>query len=695
RCEPGPAATVEELGPVETLDCRLNQAAIGYRVYTRRTGRTLYVAEGLAGYDSALRLGLRSLVADREVEGEVSIATTGAGDPAAFARVQAGTLDRQRALAEAYRRNNAGDYAEASEFFAALGQREGDAAARAEPLLNEALQKSNLGRHVEADILFARAEEMAGADPVTARRLRNYRTMHLLNRGLAAEALAELARPMPSMAGSGAVRELVIDRRTAGRLSAESPGAARLRGPDGLTEEDKAQVLDGQAQQLRGTIFRLQGRDADAAEPFNRALAELVAIRGGRIAATVWLRAQIHGELANLAEARGDRAEAERQHLTGIGLLETNYPGSSALAGARGRLAGHYARIGRTGPALALFRGIVEANADNKDASPALRRVLEPYFALLVGPEAPEGAVADLFAASQIMVRPGVAQTQAVLARELSGGSDEAARLFRQSVTLTRDIERGRIELARLEASDTPSAAGTARIAELRTSLAAWQRDQAAVQARLADYPRYRAFSSGVLALADLQRLLRPGEAYYKMLVVGSDAYAVYATAGSARAFRIAATPAALERQVDALRATISRVEDGRLLTYPFDLERAHALYQLLFAPVAAELVANTHLIFEPDGAMLRLPPNLLVADRAGIAAYRARIAADRRADGFDFRGIAWLGRDRDISTAVSARAFRDVRQAPPSRARAEYLGFGQNEPARGFYLPAGGGGGT
>ena len=60
--------------------------------------------------------------------------------------------------------------------------------------------------------------------------------------------------------------------------------------------------------------------------------------------------------------------------------------------------------------------------------------------------------------------------------------------------------------------------------------------------------------------------------------------------------------------------------------------------------------------------------------------------------DGFDFRGVQWLGRDRDISTAVSARAFRDVRQAPPSRARAEYLGFGQNEPARGYYLPAGGG---
>jgi CHAT domain-containing protein len=97
-----------------------------------------------------------------------------------------------------------------------------------------------------------------------------------------------------------------------------------------------------------------------------------------------------------------------------------------------------------------------------------------------------------------------------------------------------------------------------------------------------------------------------------------------------------------------------------------------------------------SHLIFEPDGAMLRLPPNLLVTDQAGVLAYRAR-AARPGDDGFDFRGISWLGRDRDISTAVSARAFRDVRQAPPSRARADYLGFGQNAPVPGYFIPSGG----
>jgi CHAT domain-containing protein/tetratricopeptide (TPR) repeat protein len=688
-CAPAGPAAIEGLGAVETLDCRLNAADVAYRVYLKRARGTLYVAEGLAGYDSALRLALRSLVADREVEGEVSIATTGAGDPAAFARVQAETTDPQRALAEAYRRNNAGNYAESFEFFNALTQRGSNSVSQAELLVNEGLQKSNLGRHAEADSLFSRAAAMAGADPVTARRLRNYRAMHRLNQGRPEAAAAELDRPVPAIGASGAVRSLVIDRSTAGRLSAESPGASRLRGQEGLTPEDKARILDGQALQLRGTILRLQRRDADAVAPFSEALDQLVAIRSGRIAATIWLTAQIRGDLAGIAEGRGDQAEAERQHQLAIRLLESSYPGSPALTAARGRLAGYYARIGRTEPALALYRGIVAANAEGGDSSPGLRRLLEPYFELLAARGDDPAAAADLFAASQILVRPGVAQTQAVLARELNGGSDEAAVLFRQSVNLTRDLERARIELARLQAAPEQSAAIAARIGELQPLLARLQQDQVATQARLAAFPRYRAVSSSALALADLQRLLRPGEAYYKMVIVGDHAYAILTSAGAARAFRIGATPAEIERQVDSIRATVALVENNQTMTYPFDLERAFALYQSLFGPVAGEIGAATHLIFEPDGAMLRLPPNLLVMDRAAIDAYRAR-ARRPGDDGFDFRGVQWLGRDRDISTAVSARSFRDVRQAPPSRARSQYLGFGENEPARDYYLPAG-----
>ena len=683
-CTAAPASDVADLGSVETQACRLNRADITYRVYSLRRGNTVYVAEGLGGYDSALRLALRSVVADREVAGEVSVATTGAGDPAAFARLQAGLLDPHQAMAEAYRRNNAGSYAESAEFFSDLAAREDSSAGRAEAYVNEAIQRSNLGRYMEAEALFARAEALAGNEPLIARRLRNYRAMHRLNEGLAEEALRELDRPTPPVASDPVLASLVINRAMSDQLSAESPGARRLGGTEGLSAADKARILDGQALQLRGTALRLLGRDAEASAPLTQALDTLIAVRGGRVAATVWMRAQILQELAAIAEARNDSAEAERLYLAAVTLVDANYPGSSALLSAKARLAGFYLRAGREQQTMGLFGEIVAAIEGGAEASPTLRHILAPYFALLARHGDDPASAAELFAASQVLVRPGVAQTQAVLARELSGGSDEASRLFRQSVTLTRDIARTQVELTRIDGDPNASAAERARAEALRTDLDQFRQAQVETQARLADFPSYRVVSSGAITLADVRQLLRPGEAYYKLMVVGDDAYAIFVTPAAARAFRVGTTAANLEHEVDGLRATISTVENGQQITYPFNVELAYQLYGELFGPVQADLAGVRHLIFEPDGAMLRLPPNVLIMSRAGIDAYEARSRQPGN-DGFDFRGVEWLGRARDISTAVSARAFRDVRRAPPSRAREEYLGFGHNQPVGAF----------
>ena len=678
RCAPAVAADLEALGRVETLNCALADG-LPYRVYLWRRGNTLFVAEGLAGYDSALRVGLRTLAADRPVPGEVEVAVTEAGDPAAFARAQAGALDPARARDEAYRRNTAGRYAEAAEFFEALAAAEPPGAGQAEALVNDAIQQSNLGYYGEADALFARASAAGGGDMVVARMLRNYRAIDLLNRGSPAGALAELDKPLPPSAippvPSAAT---AIDARTAARINAQSPALRQLGGAGGaLLPEERAQILDGQALHLRGTLARLAGRPEPASAALRDALAQLAAVRDGRITSTVWMRAQIHGELAALAEARGDAAEAAREHQAAIALLETDFPGSAALLSAQTRLAAFHARGGRTGEARALYKNVVDANSQGGSPSPTLHRTLAPYFALLAREGGDPSSVAEMFKASQLLVRPGVAQTQAVLARELSGGSDEAARLFRQSVNLGRAIERLRADLGRLVAVPEPDAA---RLAALRAELARAEQDQVATQARLGDFPRYRVVTGGLMELADLQQALRPGEAYYKMIVVGDDLYAVLATAGAAQAWKIGASAAELERDVDALRSTIAVQEDGRVLTYPFDVERAFALYGRLFGPAAESLSSVTHLIFEPDGAMLRLPPNLLVIERAGVDAYLAK-ARREGDDGFDFTSLRWLGRDRDVSTAVSARAFRDVRRAAASRAPKAYLGFGENAP--------------
>ncbi len=687
-CGPTRIGSIDGLGAVEVADCKLADADVAYRAYQFRKGGQLFAAEGLAGYDSALQLGLRSIVEDRPIDGQVSIATTGAGDPGAFARVQAGTLDPTRALAEAYRRNNVGSYADAAEFFAAVSSAGGAPISRAEALINEALQKSNLGRYAEAESLFARAEEQLRDDPLDGRRLRNYRAMHFLNQGKPQDSLKELEKPVPKFAsvkgGGGANSALGIDQATANRLNAESNVGGQLGdSSDDLLPEEKAEILDGQALQLRGTSLRLSGDFAGAGEALRTADAKLQAVRGGRIASIAWMRAQIVGDLAAIAEQNQDEAEADRLHRQAVAILETNYPGSAALLNARARLAGYLARTGQLATAEAMFREIVHSQSDASTMPPSFARVLRPYVDILLRKSGDTATSAEIFAATQLMVRPGLAQTQAVLARELSGGTDEASRLFRQAVTLTRQVERTRIGLARFQELAHPSPEEIARGAALRSDLQQAEKEALATQAALAAFPRYRAVSSEVIPLADLQKTLRPGEAYYRMTIVDDAIYALMATPASARTMRLGITSEQLEQAVNSLRDTIATVEKGQQITYAYDVALAHRIYADLFAPFDAELAQTSHLIFEPDGAMLRMPPNALVVDQASVDLYSRRVAANPD-DDFDFRGIRWFGRDRDISTAVSPRAFVQLRNAPASRGHKQYLGLGHNSPPHG-----------
>jgi len=681
-CSPPTAANVAGLGRVEAMDCKLKDANVGYRVYQYHKGKLLYAAEGLTGYDSALQLGLRSVVADQPVNGALSIATTGAGDPAAFARVQAGTLDPSKALAEAYRRNNAGSYAEAAEFFAAVGGAGDAPLSRSEALANEALQKSNLGRYAEADALFARAAEQVGSDPVVRRRLRNYRAMHLLNEGDAKGALAELDKALPTgTTGGGSKGGLEIDAVAAKRLNADSRLGQQLGAEsDELLPAEKLEILDAQALQLRGSALRVSGDFAAASEALRAADAKVAAVRNGKVASIVWMRAQIAGDLASIAEEQKNPAEADRLYRQGVAMLDATYPGSAALLNARARLAGYLARSGQAAQAEAMFREIVHSQSDTANLPPSFARLLRPYVDVLLTRQDDPAAQAEIFAATQLMVRPGLAQTQAVLARELSGGTDEASRLFRQSVTLTRQLERSRIELARIEDMSKPTPADLGRARILRASLQQTQKEQLTTQAALAAFPRYRAVADEVIPLADLQKSLRAGEAYYRMTMVGDRAYAMLVTPTAARAAALPASAKQVGEQVDALRDTISTVENGKRVTYAFDVGLSHQIYSELFGPFDAQLGGIKHLIFEPDGPMLRLPPNLLVMDQASVDAYNQRKTASEDAE-FDFRGIRWFGRDRDISTSVSARSFAQLRNAPPSAARRDYLGLGENTP--------------
>ncbi len=686
------------LADTRTLLCSTDGGGVDRLAVAGTRGDFTYSASGLAVYRDALRLGLATLATDRPVAGTVDVPLTQAGDRQAFARAQAEAISPEIALDEAYRRSNAGNFAEAAEFFAASASALSGATAT-EAQLNSALQQSNLGNPLEADRLFALAAQEAGRDPMLARMQRNFRAIHALNQRRPETALAELAAALPQVSDSvQAALQMQIDAALAERLATERDGASQGAGGE-LTVLEKARLLDAQGTYLRATALRQTGDGAAAEAALRGAYADIVAVRGGRVVSLLWLRAQILAELADLAEGRGDIAQAEALHTEAVAMLERTYPASPVLVSARAGLAALLARTGRTDAALATYRELV-AQSEERPAQ-SIRRMFAPYFRLLAPASAVQTAAGqavagqaaadDMFAAAQLLQRPGLAQTQAVLARELSGGSDEAAQLFRQAINLARAIEVLRGEVAQAETRVTEGAPGAPGVlAEKRGQLDQLRQHQLEVQQALAAFPRYRAVTESGMTLADLQQSLRAGEAYLKVIMLDGSAYAIFARPDGSRAWQLAASPDEISAMVASLRDSIAIEEAGQTITYPFEIATARRLFSVLLGPVAGELAGVEHLVFEPDGALLTLPANLLVMDDDSVTRYQARQAA-ADADPYDFRGTAWLGRAMTVTTAVSPAGFRDVRRTRASDAAGEYLGLGQNLPVTPAVLRTGG----
>jgi len=666
------------LSNARRLTCTSEGSIIRTELLVGERGNRTYAASGLSAYGSALDLGVASLANDSIVPGTVDIPLTQTTDSIAFARQQAESITADQALSEAYRRANSGEFAEAAEFFAASAEAlTGDS--ETEARLNQGLLQSNLGNYAEAQRHFGETRGMSASSPVLARLQRNYEAIDALNQGFPEIAIEILNRPLPSEFGdTSAIESLRIGPAMARRLAAEAQNATRGEIAMGLTPLERAQLLDGQADYLRATGLRLMGNTAEAGANLARANTTLAEVRDGRVISILWLRAQVLGELAELAENSGDVSRSEALHRQGIALLTTAYPNSPALYSAKAQLAGLYSRSGRNGEALSLYREIV-AEAEGRPA-PSLRNYMANYFALLLADGPSANAADDMFAASQLLLRPGLAQTQAVLARELSGGGGEASALFRRNVNIGRSIQAQRAAILQLEgeAAVNPQAAG--QLAERRERLAALQEEQAELLQTLAEYPRFRAVSGGAMSMSDMQSILRDGEVYLKMISLDEDAYMIYITPAEALAYRIDATPDDISNAVVDLRDTIAISNGFQVETLAFDIETSRDLYVKLFGPIADRLPSQTHIIFEPDGAMLKLPINLLVTDDASVERYQAQLETPE-GDEYDFRGVAWLGRGSQISTAVAPTAFRDVRAAPKSSAEKTYLGLGENTP--------------
>ncbi|MCB2084235.1 MAG: CHAT domain-containing protein, partial [Sphingomonadaceae bacterium] len=448
--------------------CRLAGAQkLDWNRYRIDAGDMVFMAEGFDAYESATLLALRSVRDNRIAEGTISVATTSVLDPLSFARVQAETLKPEQALWEGYRRNLGGEYAEAAAYFETLQQRlEGEADDTINPgefLVNRALQKSNLGQFAEANRLFAEAEELTAGDPVAGRLQRNFEAFHLLNQGFYPEAVERASRDLSaSTAGADSLAEgLQITLPLSARINQSGEGNGLLGFVDELklTPQERAEIIDAQALQLRGTGLRIEGDDAGARQALLDAYSRAVAVRDGRVTSITRMRAQILGELAAIAEGEGRMSDAEALLRNGLDILEIQYPERRAVSGAQARLASFLLRRGREDEAVALYKTVIDRSLGKRDAVLGFANQLNPYYRMLSDRAGSDDeAAAEYFRALQVLLRPGVAETQAILARELSANSDEGAALFRQSLDLGRDIERLRMRYATLGKADQTAA---------------------------------------------------------------------------------------------------------------------------------------------------------------------------------------------------------------------------------------------
>ncbi|ANY21071.1 CHAT domain protein [Tsuneonella dongtanensis] len=675
------------VGTVETVTCRDGKANVDYRRYVVERGGTSYLVEGLAGYDPALRLALASVVNDAPQPGEIRVASTEVSDPAAFARVQAGLLEADDAVEEGYTRNNGGRFAESAEFFDAAANRNRDNPARlAEALANQGLQLSNLGNFDGARRVFEEATgQVARGDGVTQRLLRNYRAIDLLNQGRSRDALEVLNEPVATVLETpeeSSLRQGLISSSLSDQINRENVGLQRLGGLDpGLTPVERAEVLDGQSLMLAGIAHRQVGDLAEATVLLNDAAKKIDSVRDGRVVSTGFLRSEIQMELALIAEAEGRRDEAVGAFDSAIAAIGASYPNSPALLAARARKAAFLGRGGDVAGARSIYEDVVEEAPSIPDVGPTLRSLLSPYFSLLAK-AGDSDAAAAMFSASQVLERPGVAQTQAILARQLSDGNDEAASLFRLAIRRSREIARQEVEIGRMQGIDEPTPQDIENLRIAESSLATMKQEQAALTSQLSAFPRYKALAPEALEIADLQKELRAGEGYYKLIVVGDDLYGLFTTASGARVIPVPGKVRDLEKEVQVIRDSVVTVQGGQTINFPFDLVAARKLYLKLFEPIDSEIKGLDHLIFEPDGPMLQLPPYILVTEDRGVTAYQERMKKPK-ADEFDFTGVDWLGRGRKVSIAVSPRGFLDIRALQPSNAPRNYLGLGNNAPVQ------------
>ncbi|QUL36790.1 CHAT domain-containing protein [Erythrobacter sp. JK5] len=557
---------------------------------------------------------------------------------------------------------------------------------RAELLLEAGLADSNIEYFGSAKRnLDAAAQQISRLGSAEQRILRPklqiYRGLDALNQRRFAEARSILA--FLSTDGLGTARDL-SDPGTLVRLNAGSNEAGDVRSAIALPDQEA----------LREAFLRVQGNWARSVaelaldNPQGAAAAITVARSGLSDLSTVldsanirqdglfWLNARLLRQSGRISAFNGDFVPAVAAFddaitaLTRAALARSGTGRDPAIAELLLERASLVARSGasRAETDEAYYKA-VQALVDARDESASFSTsLLQPYLDQLADliEAGDNDAAARYFEVLQIAGESGAARQlsalQDIVAEEsgVGGKRREEQDLLRQISQLDLNIEDAR-ELGQ-------------PIGELESERARLQSAYFELDAELQGEAALSQVSSKPAALADLQAVLRPGEAYVRFSAMGDRVFGMLVEKDRASPIRPGATLEELLFFTNELRNSIDgRIAQGDLVE--FDVEFAALLYQNLFRDVDEVLRSKQELVVDGGKVLAGLPASVLVSDR------RAALRFTQQQDRFDYSQVEFLATLMPTSVAMSPLSFIVSRNLPGSQATRDLIGFASPQP--------------
>lgn len=697
KCGSAQPATVAGLSNVQRAVCQSVPGGVAYAVYTLQAGDSAAVAEGFSPLTDLIEAGLK-IVTDAAPVPESALQAQPGGEYAApggegttfTAAVDAAQQTTDWLKNRAHVENQGFLFENAERDFRSL------AASNSLPLrdralaeLNVALNVSNQGRFAEADKLFAEAARIADPmhDPEIDALMLNYQALHLLNqrkfaeaRSTAEKAIAARNKIDPEV-GARATTATLEYRQSGDEMEISPILAEQLNERESatgfqvarLTPTEKLEIQNAQAEFVVGVSRIELGDDEGGRKALDGVDSQLGNPRLARSGA--FLHAETLGALArlDLTEKKPDAAQSQFVEAIKVFENESNLIASPAQATLYLGLAQSETETSQGDKALQDYKTGFELFRESRRPLGDARNTAGPFFDLLIDriakdPKNAHSYEDEFFNVTQIIVGEATAQTLAQLSARVSQGDERSTTLARQLDDTQRQIGIKVAEIKREQDSGQNPAADQAALASLSKEAETLQ------QQLLSANPRYGQVIEETATLDKMQQALSPGEIYVKTVILADRGYGIAISHDSVNVYAIPLSRTDVIQKVAKLRQPF----DSEYVTR-FDVPLAHDLFAAVFGPVQDEVRSAHHLIYEPDSLMVSLPAAVFVTDEASVESFNKLKAQDPngRLDLNLYQNVAWLGRNVDVSLAVSATAFLQTRAIKPSNANEAFIAFG------------------